>query len=555
MNAGPVHSGNPTDSLPAWLALSCFGLAYWLLVIVGLLHWHVATGLLFFTLWLAPRRGWPWIVLAAFLARWLHDSLFAPHSLGLGGASGGWEGGVSLAMGHLLEPLLVAGAVAWLRRAHAGPAALDSLQGAARFLLASLLMAVLLVGRDVLLALDPDGAGGVRLPLPFEAAALQQAGSGALAALVLIKNLLGYFIGCLLVVPLGAWLSDRRFHPGTGRILGEVLVMAPMALVLMGLMLVARGSPMLVELLRLLMLAGVLVPTMRHGWRGASLALLVVSAFIAIEDHLGLADALPVSLQLALALVGAMALLFGATIDRASRQAAELDAARRRQSSLAEELHEAALRNLTVEERERQRLAVELHDEFGQNLAALQTHLKLSLPAMEASGSADVVERLLELTRQMQHNIGRVLDSLRPPALDELGLFGAIDRGSLRRLAEDSGLVFETRLEGDARLLARLSPIHRVAAFRMAQGAVTNVVRHANARHCWFRLRANVRGGQLWLFLDVRDDGNGRLEAIRPGNGLSGLQDRVIGLGGRLVISQRRPGLRVHVLLRQPLGR
>jgi two-component system sensor histidine kinase UhpB len=532
-----------------------FGIAYWLLLIVGLLHWHVATGLLFLALWLAPSRAWPWIVLAAFVARWSHDSLFMLHGSAVDPLPGNWEDQLSWVLGHLLEPLLVAGAVMWLRRVYAWPASLGDLQGVVRYLLAALMMAAMLVGRDVLVALAPDGAGGLQLPMPFEAAALQQAGSGALAALVLIKSLLGYFIGCLLVVPLGTWLSDRRFHPGTGRILGEVLVLVPMALVLMGLMLVARGSPTLVDLLRLLMLAGVVVFTLRHGWRGASLALLVVSAFIALEDHLGLADALPASLQLVLALMGSVGLMFGATIDGALRLRGELDAARRRQSRLAEELHEAALRNLTVEERERQRLAVELHDEFGQNLAALQTHLKLSLPAMESAGRAGVVERLLELTRQMQHNISRVLDSLRPAALDELGLFGAIDRGSLRRLAEDSGLVFETRLEGDARLLSRLSPIHRVAAFRMAQGAVTNVVRHANARHCWLRLRANARGGQLWLFLDVRDDGNGRLDAIKPGNGLSGLQDRVIGLGGRLVISQRQPGLRVHVLLRQPLDR
>lgn len=532
--------------------MSCFGIAYWLLLIAGLLHWHVATGLLFFALWLAPRRAWVWVVLAAFIARWASDGVLVLRDIG---APAGWEAGVALLLGHLLEPLLVACAVLWLRRGCEGPASLDDPQGAVRFLVAALLMAVLLVGRDLLVALGPDGTGGLRLPMPFEAAALHEAGSGARAALVMIGNVLGYYIGCLLVVPLGAWLSSRRFHTATGRIMGEVLLLAPMGLVLMALMLVARESTALVELLRLVMLVGVVASTMRHGWRGASLSLLVVSLFIAIEDHLGLAQTMPASLQLSLALVGAMALAFGVTVDGNERQARELDAAKRRQSSLAEDLHEAAMRNLTVEERERQRLAVELHDEFGQNLAALQTHLKLSMPAMEAAGNAGVVERLLELTRQMQQNVGRVLDSLRPAALDELGLFGAIDRGSLRRLAEDSGLVFETRLEGDARLLARLNPIHRVAAYRMAQGAVTNIVRHANARHCWLRLRANARGGQLWLFLDVRDDGDGKLDAIRPGNGLSGLQDRVIGLGGRLVISQRRPGLRVHVLLRQPLDR
>lgn len=520
------------------MAVLLFAAIYWLLLIAGPFHWHVSTGLLFFALWQAPRRGWPWIVLVAFLARWGSEQLLGPG-----------EAGAAQGLAHLLEPFLAAGAVFWLRRAFDTPAALAEPAGAVRFLFSVLLMAVLLVGRDLWVLLDlGGGAGGQPAPL-------QDGGTGAHAALALAEDLVGYFIGCLLVVPLGTWVSRRRFHADTGTILGEVLLLAPLALVLMGLMLVARESAALVELLRLVMLAGVVVFAMRHGWRGASLSLAVVIGFIAVEDHVGLADGVPAPLQASLALVGALALLAGVVVDGFRRQAGELDAAKRRLSSLAEELHEAAMRNLTVEERERQRLAVELHDEFGQNLAALQTHLKLSLPAMEAAGRAGVVERLLELTRQMQHNVGRVLDSLRPAALDELGLFGAIDRGSLRRLAEDSGLVFETRLEGDARLLSRLSPIHRVAAFRMAQGAVTNVVRHANARRCWLRLRANARGGQLWLFMDVRDDGGGRLDQIRPGNGLSGLQDRVIGLGGKLVISQRRPGLRLHVVIRQPLAR
>ena len=58
-----------------------------------------------------------------------------------------------------------------------------------------------------------------------------------------------------------------------------------------------------------------------------------------------------------------------------------------------------------------------------------------------------------------------------------------------------AGLVFETRLEGDARLLARLNPVYRVAAFRVAQEAITNVVRHARATRCTLRLRVSARDG------------------------------------------------------------
>lgn len=515
----------PPFPLPAGPAAVSFGVAYWLLLISGPLPWHVATGLLFLALWLAPRRAWPWFVLAALLARWAHHAVIAAGVVPWVGVPSPGAAGLAVLAGRLLEPLLVAGAVHWLRRRFAGPESLGSLAGMVRFVLAALLASVLAAGLAAAAAATP-----------------------ALSAL--LDNVQGGFVGCLLVVPLGAWLARQRFHAGSGRILGEVLLFT---LALVAMLLLARGRPDVAEWLRLAALVGVAVFGTRHGWRGASASLLVAGTLAAFGSHPGLAGTAAAALPSALALVGALALMLGASIDGSTRQADELDAGRRRQTGLAEELHDAAMRNLTVEERERQRLAVELHDEFGQNLAALQTHLKLSRPAMEAAGSKDVVDRLLELTRQMQHNIGRVLDSLRPAALDELGLFGAIDRGSLRRLAEDAGLAFETRLEGDARLLSRLTPAHRVAAYRIAQGAVTNVVRHANARHCWLRLRASARGGQLWLFLDVRDDGEGRLANIRPGNGLNGLQDRVLGLGGRLAISQRRPGLRVHVLLRQPL--
>src|SRR5690606_16721860 len=135
------------------------------------------------------------------------------------------------------------------------------------------------------------------------------------------------------------------------------------------------------------------------------------------------------------------------------------------------------------------RLARELHDEFGQNLAALQTHLKLASPHLASAGRPGMADLLLELTRAMQRNIGRVLADLRPAGLEQLGLFSAVDRGSVRRLAQDAGLQMDVRLEGDARLLGQLDGTHATAIYRMAQEAVTNIVRHADARHCQLTLR------------------------------------------------------------------
>ncbi len=282
--------------------------------------------------------------------------------------------------------------------------------------------------------------------------------------------------------------------------------------------------------------------------------MLAASLAIAMEDHLGGSLHSPVWMQLFIAITGAMALLFGAAVDDLRRHGAALASAQATSARLAEQLFAAATRNLQAEERERRRLAGELHDEFGQNLTAMQTHLKLAQPEFMQMARPDIADTLLDLTRTMRQNIAGVLEALRPAALDELGLFGAIDRGSLRHLAEDAGLVYRVQLEGDARLLALLDDTHRIAAYRAIQTSVTNVVRHAQAGSCTVRIRASQRSGMLWLFLDILDDGVGRTAWITPRHGITALRDRVTALGGRMTLRDREPGLRVHILLRQVLG-
>ena len=86
------------------------------------------------------------------------------------------------------------------------------------------------------------------------------------------------------------------------------------------------------------------------------------------------------------------------------------------------------------------------------------------------------------------------------------------------------------------------------------QEATTNTVRHARASHCSVRLRVNRRHGQLYLVIDMRDDGIGLAGAPRFGNGLQGMHDRIQALNGSLELRNLQPGLRVHALLRQPTG-
>ena len=517
-------------------------------------HWQVVTGLLFSLLWLGHRRWWPWLFATTILAR-VCGGLIAFDLSGITGpVFGHWADPVQFFLGNVPEPFLVASGVVALRRWGVHPGATIDARAIVRLHLAAVLSALAVTGKDVCYVINDGFIADVTRSVIRDPVAIGGAGSWELPLRFAIKNFMGGFVGILLLAPLAMWLalpSDRSESKGILR--GSLVVALPAALLFVLLATQIHNAP-LAELLRRLLLIVVAVAAIRNGWRGAALAMLAVSIAVAIDDHLGLHADNPILLQLFIAICGAMGLMFGATVDDLRHQQARLDEAQSRASSLADALANAASRNLQAEERERRRLAAELHDEFGQNLTALQTHLKLAQHDFDGNGRPQAADVLLELTRAMRRNIAGVLESLRPAALDEIGLFAAIDRGAVRNLAEDAGLGFDTRIEGDARLLDTLDDTRRIAAYRLVQEAVTNVVRHARAVHCGVRLRINQRSGQLWLFVDVRDDGVGAPGYLRPGHGLTGMRDRATALDGRLHLRELRPGLRVHVLLRQQLA-
>jgi signal transduction histidine kinase len=136
--------------------------------------------------------------------------------------------------------------------------------------------------------------------------------------------------------------------------------------------------------------------------------------------------------------------------------------------------------------------------------------------------------------------IRRLVYNLRPPALDQLGLAAA--------LAESAGQV------GGAPVVVDLPPglpplpaAVEVAAYRIAQEALTNVARHAQAQTCWLQLRLDGD----WLVLEIRDDGRGLPDEVRTGVGLHAMQERAAELGGVCTVESGPAG--TVVLARLPL--
>jgi signal transduction histidine kinase len=184
---------------------------------------------------------------------------------------------------------------------------------------------------------------------------------------------------------------------------------------------------------------------------------------------------------------------------------------------------------LMVQEEERRRIAVELHDELGQALTAV----KINLESLERKSGEAAVNGRLEAIRSVDHAMQRVRNlalELRPSVLDDLGLPAAL-RWYVDRFARDSRV--EAHLSIDA--IPPLPADVETACFRVAQEALTNVTRHAQARQVWLELRLLPDG----LELRVADDGVGfdavaaRDRAIHGGSlGLLGMQERVSLVGG-----------------------
>jgi signal transduction histidine kinase len=219
--------------------------------------------------------------------------------------------------------------------------------------------------------------------------------------------------------------------------------------------------------------------------------------------------------------------------------------------ALSVEIQRARVRLVSAREEERRRLRADLHDGLGPTLAGAVLTIDAARRMLDADPKAadELLDRAAASVEGSVSDVRRLVYGLRPPALDQLGLAGALRQHAATLAAGDGRLAVDVAAPDP---MPPLPAAVEVAAFRIAQEALTNVVRHADARHATVRVEVDDA-----LHLEVGDDGRGMPEHPRPGVGMTSMRERAAELGGTFAVAGGPGGTRIRVsvpLARAPAG-
>jgi signal transduction histidine kinase len=212
---------------------------------------------------------------------------------------------------------------------------------------------------------------------------------------------------------------------------------------------------------------------------------------------------------------------------------------------LMADLQRSRQRLVAAREEERMRLRRDLHDGLGPALASVvwQADSARDLVYTDPSAAEQLLESSIEQAQSALGDIRRLVYGLRPPALDELGLVGALEQATQQHR--------QATVTIEAPALPLLPAAVEVAVYRIVQEALKNAVEHGRAGHCLVGLALDGN-----LCLTIADDGLGLPQMLTPGVGLASMRERAQELGGTFRIRPRLGGgTKVEVSLPLEFGR
>jgi signal transduction histidine kinase len=245
------------------------------------------------------------------------------------------------------------------------------------------------------------------------------------------------------------------------------------------------------------------------------------------------------SLLVVLVLIGGMSYRIRSTERFAEKQYLDVVEAR-------DELQTFTARLEQAQEEERRKLSRELHDEFGQTMAAALVELaRIQNEMIDDGGTRAQLARVKQELESSMRSIRDIALVLRPSMLDDLGLVPAL-RWQGREVARRSELAVRVEADDDGKFLP---DAYRTCIYRIVQEALHNIVKHASAKSAV----VTFKWTQDALDLAITDDGKGFRPASEKGMGLLGIEERVGRLAGHLEISSSPGrGTSIHVILPVP---
>jgi signal transduction histidine kinase len=218
-------------------------------------------------------------------------------------------------------------------------------------------------------------------------------------------------------------------------------------------------------------------------------------------------------------------------------------------AGLTRALQQARERLVVTREEERKRLRRDLHDQLGATLGALTVKAGSanSLMATDPQAAHEIIHQIEQELKACVSEIRRLVYGLRPPVLDERGLIAAIE-DCAEQHSPRPHVTVTVAPDGS---LPPLPAAVELAAFRIAQEALTNAARHSCANSCRIRLAVKTGpAGSRRLELEITDDGRGLVSEPGRGIGLASMRERAAELGGACTIETASArGVRVAAML------
>jgi two-component system sensor histidine kinase UhpB len=213
--------------------------------------------------------------------------------------------------------------------------------------------------------------------------------------------------------------------------------------------------------------------------------------------------------------------------------------------------HKLAQQLIHLQEEERKSLARDLHDELGQSLTAISVDgtALLEMSRNEFPRARDSAQAIVDITQHVITQIRVMLQRLRPEVLDGLGLREALNEMIAAWQQRHPGVTCTVDLGND---IDSADDTANITSYRVVQECLTNISRHAEAHNVGIVVRRGIRLNMGMLEIMVSDDGKGFDVDNHQGFGLTGMRERVEGMGGGFKLASTR-GSGTHIFVSIPV--